>query len=40
MFFTRDLLEYIVQQTNLYALQCMGAEKHADWTELTRSLVL
>ena len=28
-------MEYIVDQTNLYALQCMGEEKYAVWTKVT-----
>jgi len=30
--FTRELIAYIVQQTNLYALECLGEGK---WTEVT-----
>ena len=35
LFFTTTLLEYIVEQTNLYALQCMGDELFAVWTKVT-----
>ena len=33
--FTTSLMEYIVEQTNLYALQCMGEERYSTWTKLT-----
>ena len=35
LLFTRDLIQYIADQTNLYAQQCMGPEKYADWTKVT-----
>ena len=35
LFFTRALLEYIVLQTNQYALECMGGEKYTNWSPLT-----
>ena len=35
LFFTSSLLEYIVAQTNQYALECMGGEKFAKWTAVT-----
>ena len=28
-------MEYIVEQTNLYALQCMGEERYSEWTKVT-----
>ena len=35
LFFTTALLEYIVLQTNQYALECMGGEKYTNWSPLT-----
>ena len=35
LFFTTALLDYIVQQTNQYALECMGGEKFAKWNQVT-----
>ena len=35
LFFVPALLEYIVQQTNLYASQCMGADAFAAWDKIT-----
>ena len=35
LFFTTSLMEYIVQQTNLYARQCMGDDQYAAWTVIT-----
>ena len=35
MFFTRTLLEYVVLQSNKYALECMGAEKYKSWAKIT-----
>lgn len=35
LFFTRTLLEYIVMQSNKYALECMGAEKYESWEKIT-----
>lgn len=31
LFFTRTLFEYIVLQSNKYALECVGAEKYESW---------
>ena len=35
LFFTEDLWCTIVDQTNLYAKQCMGEEKYAVWEKVT-----
>ena len=35
LFFTTALLEYIVLQTNQYALECMSGEKYTNWSPLT-----
>ena len=35
LFFTRALLEYIVLQSNKYALECMGQEKYESWEKIT-----
>lgn len=35
LFFTTSLLQYIVLQTNQYALECMGGEKFHKWDKLT-----
>ena len=35
LLFTRELLQYIVDQTNLYAQQCMGEDKYATWNKVT-----
>ena len=35
LFFTPALLVYIVEQSNQFALECMGAEKFASWTKIT-----
>ena len=34
-FFTSHLLQYIVKQTNQFALECMGVETFAKWTQVT-----
>ena len=34
LFFTTALLEYIVLQTNQYALECMGGEKYTNWKNI------
>ena len=34
LFFTQNLLEYIVQQTNKFALECMGEEKYETWDKI------
>ena len=34
-FFTPSLLELIVEQTNKYALECMGQEKFEKWDKVT-----
>ena len=34
-FFTRTLLEYIVLESNKYALQCMEQEKYDSWEKIT-----
>ena len=34
-FFTRTLLEYIVLESNKYALKCMGQEKYDSWEKIT-----
>ena len=34
-FFTNDLKTLIVQQSNLYALQCMGQHKFDEWEPIT-----
>jgi hypothetical protein len=34
-FFTIEILEYIVQQTNLYASECMGAVAFESWQPLS-----
>ena len=35
LFFTSQILEYIVAQSNQFALECMGGEKFASWTKIT-----
>ncbi len=35
LFFTTTLLQYIVEQTNLYAFQCMGEELYQTWEKVT-----
>lgn len=35
LFFTSSLMNYIVNQTNQFALECMGGEKFAKWTQVT-----
>ena len=35
LLFTSDLIQYIVDQTNLYAQQCMGPDKYSTWTNVT-----
>ena len=35
LLFTTSLMEYIVQQTNLYANQCMGDEQYSTWEVVT-----
>ena len=35
LFFTPALLAFIVEQSNQFALECMGAEKFATWTQIT-----
>lgn len=35
LFFTEELWRYIVDQTNLYAQQCMGDEKYMTWNKVT-----
>ena len=35
LFFTSTLLNYIVEQSNKFALECMGEEKFASWTKIT-----
>ena len=35
LFFTTSLLQYIVVQSNQYALECMGGEKFGHWTQIT-----
>ena len=35
LFFTTSVLQIIVDQTNLYALQCMGQEDYGRWTQVT-----
>ncbi len=35
LFFTTTLLQYIVEQTNLYAFQCMGEELYQTWEKIT-----
>ena len=35
LFFTSHLLQYIVKQTNQYALECMGIENFGKWTQVT-----
>ena len=35
LFFTRSILEYIVIQSNKYALECMGEEKYSNWEKIT-----
>ena len=35
LFFT-SLLHFVVLQTNQYALECMGGERYAQWTHVTR----
>ena len=37
LFFTSSLLQWIVLQTNQYALECMGGEKYAQWMQVTVS---
>ena len=34
-FFTSTLMTYIVEQSNEFALECMGAEKFEGWTKIT-----
>ena len=35
LFFTSSLMDYIVNQTNQFALECMGGEKFSKWTQVT-----
>ena len=35
LFFTSSFLQFLVLQTNQYALECMGGEKYAQWTQAT-----
>ena len=35
LFFTSSLMNYIVNLTNQFALECMGEEKFAKWTQVT-----
>ena len=35
LFFTSSLMDYIVNQTDQFALECMGGEKFAKWTQVT-----
>ena len=35
LFFTKTLLEYIVVQSNKFALECMGEEKYESWDKIT-----
>ena len=35
LFFTSSLMNYIINQTNQFALESMGGEKFAKWTEVT-----
>ena len=35
LLFTTTLMQYIVDQTNFYALQCMGDEPYSTWTKVT-----
>lgn len=35
LFFTSSLLQFLVLQTNQYALECMGGERYAQWTPVT-----
>ena len=35
LFFTPDLMTYIVDQSNQYALEYMGVEKFASWMKFT-----
>ena len=37
LFFTPELIEQIVAQSNLYARQVTGAEKYKKWQEITAS---
>ena len=34
--FTPDLLDDMVEQTNLYAKEVMGEEKYSAWSKITR----
>ena len=40
MFFTSAIMNIIVCQTNLYALQCMGEEKYDRWDKVTEEEML
>ncbi len=40
MFFTSAIMNIIVCQTNLYALQCMGEEKYDRWDKVTEQEML
>ena len=35
LFFTIDILQHIVTETNKYALQCIGEASHVNWVEVT-----
>ena len=35
LFFTSSMLQYLVLQTNQYALECMGGERFAQWSQVT-----
>ena len=35
LFFTLDLMTYIVDQSNQFALECMGEERFGTWTKIT-----
>ena len=35
LFFTTTFLQFIDLHTNQYALECMGGEKYAQWTQVT-----
>ena len=37
LFFTTSLLQLIVDQTNLYALQCMGENTYETWEKVTET---
>ena len=35
LFFKLDLMTYIVDQSNQFALECMGEERFGTWTKIT-----